>query len=150
MFAAGWRGGIEGLALPGALGAAGGVAVPAGLGGMEVAALPGGGLAGLGLLLLGRSAAGVLLLVGALGAAVLEEAPVADPLPEGAASAWPLPGAGGAGLTGEGAPLPAGGAADAGCALCCSLTPAAGVVPEAQGSSQLLPESSYSCLVTAT
>lgn len=102
---------------------------------MEGAALPAGGLAGL---LLEGLAAGVLLLVVALAAAVLEEVPVADPLPEGAAaSAWPLPGAAGtAGLTGEGAPLPAGG--PAGSALCCS---AAGVAPEAKWSSNLVPES---------
>ena len=128
---------MEGLALPGALGTTLGGAAAAGLEGMEGAALPDGGLEGL-LLLLEEFSARVLLLVDALAAVVLEEAPVTDPLPEGAAaSAWPLPGASAAraaGLATEGAPLPAGGAADAGSALCCSLTLPRGVVPEATGS----------------
>lgn len=107
--AAGWRGGIEGFALPGALG------------GMEGPAVPDGRPAGL-LLPLGGLAAGVVLLV-----AVLEE--VACPLPEGAAvSAWPLLATGAVGSGGEGAPLP-GGATDSGSAFGCSVAVDVDVLP---------------------
>lgn len=110
--AAGWRGGIEGFALPG------------GLGGIEGAAGPDGRPARL-LLPLAGFAAGVVLLVGAL-----EE--VACPLPEGAAvSAWPLLATGAVGLAREGAPLPEG-ATDSGSAFGCSVAVDVDMLPEAQ------------------
>lgn len=116
---AGWRGGMEGLALP------------AGLAGMEGPALPEGGRAAEGL------AAGTVVLVEALEGDVVEGVPC--PLPEGvAASLWPLLDTGAEGLRGEGAPLPEG-AAVVGSARGCSVGVGADVLPEAQGNTACRP-----------